>query len=414
MAPSKPNDETTLDDRGLASVTFTVNWSDDRATHEDRLHIENFSVWREAGILPPDIGLKIPGMRAGGQAQVMLQPGDVINTWERTRQISTKLSGFDRRHRKGLEVEPRLGRFYPAGFFQGIHGLFSDAALPARITRLRRDRMDVDLNHPLARFPMRVEFRLERRLPDLDRYGGDCTSPMDDLLRYPGLAAPLADGRDADYGDHGKGMLRIDNGPDALFYTRIRLVQHLDRRALETVNTLYRRLIPARAEVLDLMASFDSHLQGTSAGRLHVLGMNAEELSANRAADNRVAQDLNDSPALPFPTNSLDAIACTASIEYLVRPADVLAEARRVLRPGGVFAVTFSNRWFPSKAIAIWSELHEFERVGMITQWLRQAGFADLHTLSSRGWPRPADDLHAGETPHSDPVYAVWGFKAQA
>jgi len=189
------------------------------------------------------------------------------------------------------------------------------------------------------------------------------------------------------------------------------MVQHLDARALETLNALYRRLIPAQAEVLDLMASFDSHLQGIAPANLHVLGRNAEELTANRAASNRVEQDLNESPVLPVETGSLDAVICTASIEYLTRPADVLAETLRVLRPGGVTVISFSNRWFPSKAIRVWSELHEFERVGLVTQWLRRAGLEKMHTFSSRGWPRPADDPHAGETPYSDPVYAVWGFK---
>ena len=142
--------------------------------------------------------------------------------------------------------------------------------------------------------------------------------------------------------------------------------------------------------------------------------MNTEELAANHTANNRLVQDLNESPALPFQTDSLNAIVCTASIEYLVRPAEVLAETLRVLRPGGVFASTFSNRWFPSKAIGVWSELHEFERLGMLTQWLGQAGFADLHTFSSRGWPRPPEDPHAGDRTYSDPVYAVWGFKPDA
>ena len=54
---------------------------------------------------------------------------------------------------------------------------------------------------------------------------------------------------------------------------------------------------------------------------------------------------------------------------------------------------------------------HEFERVGMVTQWFQQAGFHGLHTLSSRGWARPQNDPHYGETAVSDPVYAVWGFK---
>ncbi|MES9977907.1 MAG: methyltransferase domain-containing protein, partial [Candidatus Thiodiazotropha sp. 6PLUC5] len=144
---------------------------------------------------------------------------------------------------------------------------------------------------------------------------------------------------------------------------------------------------------------------------IHLLGMNAKELSANQSASNSTLQDLNKSPTLPFENNSLDAIISTASIEYLCRPTEVLTEALRVLRPGGITVISFSNRWFPTKAIRVWSELHMFERIGMVSQWLQRAGYTRMHTFSSRGWPRPADDTHAGQTPYSDPVFAVWGFK---
>ena len=52
-------------------------------------------------------------------------------------------------------------------------------------------------------------------------------------------------------------------------------------------------------------------------------------------------------------------------------------------------------------------------RLGMVTHWLQQAGFERLHTLSSRGWPRPESDAYFSETALSDPLYAVWGFKPQ-
>ena len=408
------NAEAVLDGHGLASAILTLSWSDDRALHEEQSYIEKFSVWREADLLPPDIGLKIPGMRAGDRAQATLKPGEVTDIWEPTRQISTHPSRFNRHHRRGLKVEPRRGRFYPQAFFQGFQGIFKDAAEPARITELTRERLDIDTNQPLARYPLQVQFSLDQVLPGYDRRGGRCSSPLDDLLRYPGLAACLADGQDTDYGENtSSGMSRMDEGQDRAFYDKPRMVQHMDARALETVNALYRRLIPEQADVLDLMASFDSHLQSVSAGTLHVLGMNTAELAANDAANERFVRDLNESPTLPHETRSLDAIVCTASIEYLVRPAEVLAEALRILRPGGMFVITFSNRWFPGKAIRIWSEMHEYERVGMITQWLHQGGFADLRTFSSRGWPRPADDRYAGQTPYSDPVYAVWGVKPE-
>jgi SAM-dependent methyltransferase len=400
-----------LDSQGLASVTFVLRWSDTRAEHEDEMHVEKFSVWREGDFLPAAIGLKIPGMHAGDTAEAELSAGEVTGTWDTGRQVSGSPSGFDRAYRRGLDVEPRAGRFYPQGFFHGFPEIVREAVEPARITRLDKQEMRADLNHPLARHPLKVTFSVEKVLEGCDVRGGRCSSPIDDLVRYPGLAAPLQDGTDTDYGDDERGMMRMDGRDDALFYANPRMVQHLDARALETITALYRRLVPAGADVLDLMASHDSHLQGCSPGNLHVLGMNADELQANRAATTRLVQDLNQQPALPFEDASLDAVVCTASVEYLVEPHKVLAEVLRVLRPGGIFVATFSNRWFPTKAIQVWSELHEFERVGMVTQWLQHAGFQQLHTYSSRGWPRPADDAHAGETALSDPVYAVWGYK---
>jgi SAM-dependent methyltransferase len=400
-----------LDSQGLASVTFTLRWSDDRAEHEDEMHVEKFSVWREADFLPATIGPGIPGMRAGDTAEAELSVGEVTGAWDAGRQVSGRASGFDRMYRRGLDVEPRVGRFYPQGFFHGFPEIVREAIEPARITGLDEQGMRVDMNHPLARFPMKVAFRVDKVLPGSDTRGGRCSSPIDDLVRYPGLAAPVRDGMDTDYGDAGHGMNRMDGRDDAVFYTRARLVQHLDARALATVNALYRRLVTADADVLDLMASYDSHLQGCSIRSLHVLGMNADELQANRSATARLVQDLNQKLTLPFEDASLDVVVCTASVEYLVQPHKIFAEVLRVLRPGGIFVPAFSNRWFPTKAIQVWGELHEFERVGMVTQWLQHAGFRQLHTFSSRGWPRPSGDPHSGETALSDPVYAVWGYK---
>jgi SAM-dependent methyltransferase len=408
-----PEGPQVLESQGLAAMTFALRWFDGRATHEDQMHVEKFSVWREADFLPIGIGGSITGMQVGECLQAELPAGELTGEWSEGQRFSASLSGFDRKYRRGLEVEPRLGRFYPQGFFHGCHGIVHESLDPARITELDGEGMRVDLNHPLARFPLQLQCRLDHVLPGEDRRGGRCVSPLDDLLRYPGLAVPLADGTPTDYGDIGKGMSRMDGRDDAVFYAKPRLVQHLDARALETVSTIYQRLIPAQADVLDLMASHDSHLQLCSIHSLHILGMNEEELNANQAATSHLVQDLNQRPVLPFADASLDTVVCTASIEYLTQPQVVLSEAMRVLRPGGVIVTTFSNRWFPTKAVQAWGELHEFERVGLVTQWLQQAGFDRLHTFSCRGWPRPENDPHYGETAVSDPVYAVWGFKPE-
>ena len=122
--------------------------------------------------------------------------------------------------------------------------------------------------------------------------------------------------------------------------------------------------------------------------------------------------DLNNQPRLPFDDASFDAVVCSVSVEYLVSPLEVFAEVGRVLKPGGRFIITFSDRWFPPKVIQLWTELHPFERMALVLEYFRHSGqFCDLATESWRGWPRPADDKYAARRLLADPVFAVWGAR---
>ena len=82
--------------------------------------------------------------------------------------------------------------------------------------------------------------------------------------------------------------------------------------------------------------------------------MDATELAANDAAAEWMVHDLNLDPTLPFADASFDAVTCCVSVDYLTRPLEVFAEVAHVLRPGGSFVSTFSNRCFPTKAIRGW------------------------------------------------------------
>ena len=158
------------------------------------------------------------------------------------------------------------------------------------------------------------------------------------------------------------------------------------------------------------MASHDSHLpESIQPARLAGLGMNAEELDSNPRLTERIVHDLNRDPALPLGAGEFDVVLCALSIEYLVRPEAVLREAARVLKPGGTCVVSFSERWFPPKAVNPWPKLHPFTRVAWVLRHLQRAGFIDLHAESLRGLPRPADDKYIRQTRFSDPLYAVWG-----
>lgn len=204
---------------------------------------------------------------------------------------------------------------------------------------------------------------------------------------------------------------RTDPGPDARFYRTARLVDHLDRAAIGEISALYGRLLPRGGRLLDLMASWHSHLPPELEPALVAgLGLNAEELAANPQLQEHQVHDLNEDPILPYPDAGFDAVVCTVSVEYLTRPVEVFAEVARVLRPGGCFVVTFSNRWFPPKVVRIWEGIHELERPGLVLEYFLKSGrFEDLHTWSLRGLPRPEDDKYANQLALADPVYAVWG-----
>lgn len=190
---------------------------------------------------------------------------------------------------------------------------------------------------------------------------------------------------------------RRDERDDADFYLPPRFVTHIDDGAIAAVTELYDELGVPDGAVLDLMSSWVSHLSRKPSGGLTVLGMNRAELDANPLADDVVLQDLNVDPTLPFGDDVVDAVVCCVSIDYLVRPVEVLREAARVLRPGGVVVLTFSNRCFPTKAVRGWLATDEDGRVAIVRAYLERAGFTDV-TTALRTDPRSA----------GDPLYAAW------
>jgi SAM-dependent methyltransferase len=178
---------------------------------------------------------------------------------------------------------------------------------------------------------------------------------------------------------------RDDPSPDPSFYRQPRLVTHIDDGAIAAAGALYTELGVDRADarVLDLMSSWVSHLH-TAPAELVVLGMNAAELAVNPLATERVVQDLNTEPRLPFADASFDAVLCCVSIDYLTRPVDVLAEAARVLRPGAPVVITFSNRCFPTKAVHAWLATDDAGRCALVTEHLRRTGRFEPAQVSRR------------------------------
>ena len=191
---------------------------------------------------------------------------------------------------------------------------------------------------------------------------------------------------------------RQDETPDADFYQAPRFVTHIDDGAIGAVTQLYREFFPASSELLDLMSSWVSHLPPEVPYRRVVgLGMNELELKANPRLASYAVQDLNQNPTLPFTDNEFDGAAICVSIDYLTQPVAVLRELARVLRPNAPLVITFSNRCFPSKAIAAWHALDDRGHLALVRQFLLAAGGWHAIELLDRS-PRPG---------RSDPLFAV-------
>lgn len=186
---------------------------------------------------------------------------------------------------------------------------------------------------------------------------------------------------------------RQDETDDAHFYTPDRFVTHIDDGAIAAVGALYGEL-GLDGEVLDICSSWISHFEHKPA-RLAVTGMNARELGANQMADSWVAADLNVDPTLPFDDAEFDAVTCCVSVDYLVRPLDVFAEVARVLRPGGLFVCTFSNRCFPTKAIMGWLANDERTRCGIVALYFQLSADFEDAVVELRNPGAPGDPLYA-------------------
>lgn len=194
---------------------------------------------------------------------------------------------------------------------------------------------------------------------------------------------------------------RQDESADDLFYRQPRIVTHIDAGAIAAVGRVYREL-DLGVRVLDLMSSWISHFIDAPES-LIVLGMNGAELAANEQASGAVVTDLNRSPRLPFGDAVFDGATCCVSVDYLNRPFEVFDEVARVLRPGATFCCTFSNRCFPTKAIAGWLDTDDRTHVDLVGHYFEASG----------PWTGIQAKLATPPGVAGDPLYAVWADRAE-
>jgi len=201
---------------------------------------------------------------------------------------------------------------------------------------------------------------------------------------------------------------RPDETDDSIFYREPRKVVHIDDGAIEAASLLYGEVLPPDGHILDLMSAWRSHLPNSyTPGHVTGLGMNADEMRDNPQLNEFVVQNLNKNPTLPFADQTFSGTICTVSVQYLTDPVAVFKQVYRVSKPGAPFILTFSNRCFPTKAVAIWQSASMDKKAQLVALYLSQAGFADIHAQDRA--PRPTrKGLFAAS---GDPLFGVWGYR---
>ncbi|XP_073034299.1 uncharacterized protein [Primulina eburnea] len=201
-------------------------------------------------------------------------------------------------------------------------------------------------------------------------------------------------------------FLRFDESPDTVFYDNPRFVTHIDDPAIAALTKYYSTNFPPSdtpgVAVLDMCSSWVSHYpKGYKQSRIVGMGLNEQELKKNPVLTEYVVQDLNVNPKLPFEDNAFDVITNVVSVDYLTKPLDVFKEMSRILKPGGLAIMSFSNRCFWTKAISIWTSTGDADHAMIVGAYFHYAGGFE---------PPKAVDIspNPGRT---DPMYVVYSRK---
>jgi SAM-dependent methyltransferase len=207
---------------------------------------------------------------------------------------------------------------------------------------------------------------------------------------------------------------KLDPTRDSDFYAFPRFVTHVDEGFLDRLTELYRERLAPNTRILDLMSSWVSHLPDeVEFAHVEGHGMNEEELGKNPRLHHYFIQDLNAHPKLPLPDADFDAVLITVSVQYLQYPEAIFSELYRVLKPGGMVIVSFSNRMFYQKAIAAWRENSDLGRLALVKSYFRAVP----------GFGEPEAIVRSSTTPGflqmlgimgDDPFYGVIGVKSVA
>lgn len=200
---------------------------------------------------------------------------------------------------------------------------------------------------------------------------------------------------------------KLDPTQDTQFYDSPRFVTHVDDGFIQQLTDLYRDRLKPNTRIFDMMSSWVSHLPDEiQFAHVEGHGLNEQELARNPRLDHYFVQDLNQTPKLPLADQDFDAVLNTVSVQYLQYPEAIFTEIHRILKPGGVAIISFSNRMFYQKAIQVWRDGTEASRVELVKRYFEAVpGFSQPEVIQRQSQvPSFLQMLGVGG---GDPFYAV-------
>ncbi len=346
----------------VGALRFTVTWTKDSIVHEEIFIGRKFNAVND--IFPTGMREALEDKRTGESVTLAYAPRRCIPRFRESRILTLPLDRLRKKTVLGRDITPSVGRFYPQGHINGLLDVYPGTLTPFRLIGLTENTFTADCNHPLATIPVIIEAKIqymERR--DTGTYGA--------LTHWREKTCDWGPGMQTRHQDH----------PTDFF-----LPGFFDSAGQEKA--------PPAPPAMDATAR-----------------RNIQEITARFVDQDRRVLDL--SPGSPTPSGTYDAAVCLHTIEYLPDPIALLEKTDAHLAPGSPVVIAFTENFDPNRVIRGWIDLHPFERMGLILEYLRLTGLDDrAATVSLRNDWRPREDALFLETRGvSDPVYVVCGHK---